>query len=331
MDLKKFKGKYEVKEVKENLNNVNQNPLVSVCVQTYKHVNYIKQCLDGILFQKTNFEFEILLGEDDSNDGTRELCEDYAKRYPDKIRLFLHHRENNIKIGGQPTGRFNFLYNLHSSKGKYIALCEGDDYWTDPLKLQKQVDFLEKNKDYALHSTNANIYKNKEKSITKQLSRSFTAIDILKKNFTYTASLCFRKEDISKPDFFNKSPAGDWLLILYALKSKKGFFSNEVTCVYRIHKGGIWSQLEKENKMAIMKRFENLKANAIIYQHISNDNIFNNEVKVLAKKKQESYAYQAKRMTIIYPHLVMNNNDLQPKKITSFLKLKRIQIKQILS
>jgi len=80
-----------------------------------------------------------------------------------------------------------------------------------------------------------------------------------------------------------------------------------------------------------MKRFENLKANAIIYQHISNDNIFNNEVKVLAKKKQESYAYQAKRMTIIYPHLVMNNNDLQPKKITSFLKLKRIQIKQILS
>jgi glycosyltransferase involved in cell wall biosynthesis len=305
---------------------------LSVRLMTYMHEPFIKQAMDGIMMQKTDFKIEVVVGDDFSTDRTLEIIKSFKNTESIDIKILKREKGDEYWQKRQKLGRlYNFTNILENCTGKYISLLDGDDYWTDPLKLQKQVDFLEKNKDYALHSTNANIYKNKEKSITKQPSRSFRAIEILKKNFTYTASLCFRKEDISRPDFFNKSPAGDWLLILYALKSKKGYFSNEVTCVYRIHEGGIWSQLEKENKMAIMKRFENLKANAIIYQHISNDNIFNNEVKVLAKKKQESYAYQAKRMTIIYTHLVMNNNDLQPKKITSFLKLKRILIKQILS
>jgi len=139
MDFIGFKNKYEVKKVVENNNSAPTKPIISVCVQTYNHSNYIRHCLNSILEQQTNFDFEILLGEDASTDGTREICIEYAEQYPDKIRLFLHHRENNIKIGDQPTGRFNFLYNLFSAKGKYIALCEGDDYWTDPFKLQKKV------------------------------------------------------------------------------------------------------------------------------------------------------------------------------------------------
>src|SRR5690606_4409195 len=114
------------------------NPVVSVCVQTYQHAPYIRECLDSILMQKTDFPFEILLGEDESSDGTREICIEYAEKFPDKIKLFLHRRENNIQIFGYPTGRFNFLTNLYSSNGKYIAICEGDDYWTDSDKLQKQ-------------------------------------------------------------------------------------------------------------------------------------------------------------------------------------------------
>lgn len=145
--------KYIKVQVHEVTNNVPSNPLVSVCVQTFQHANYIEQCLDGILMQKINFDYEILLGDDESTDGTREICEKYAKKYQNKIRLFLHSRENNIKINDRPTGRFNFMYNLSKARGKYIALCEGDDYWTDQSKLQKQVDFLENHPDYGMVHT----------------------------------------------------------------------------------------------------------------------------------------------------------------------------------
>ncbi len=136
--------------------------MVSVCVQTYQHKGYIKQCLDGILMQQTNFPYEIILGEDESTDGTREICIEYAEKYPDKIKLFLRCRKDVIYINGNATGRFNFMENLKACKGKYTALCEGDDYWTDPLKLQKQVDFLEANPEYSLIFTNCQVkYENK--------------------------------------------------------------------------------------------------------------------------------------------------------------------------
>ena len=253
MDLERFKGKYEVKQVKENLNHVNQNPLVSVCVQTYKHVNYIKQCLDGILFQKTNFEFEILLGEDDSIDGTRELCEDYAKCYPDKIRLFLHHRENNIKIGGQPTGRFNFLYNLHSSQGKYIALCEGDDYWTDPLKLQKQVDFLEGNTNYAGVATNSKIIfeSSGQSRLFKKIKSDIdlNINDFLKQRYFHTASFVLKKEFL-KTIVFPKVLSGDRFLFLFIASKGTIRYLNDTTCVYRKNEGGISNKVTSSHMIA---------------------------------------------------------------------------------
>ncbi|MEZ4781129.1 MAG: glycosyltransferase [Flavobacteriaceae bacterium] len=119
-----------------------ENPLVSVVVGVYNHERFIKLCLNGILMQKTDFKYEIILGEDASTDGTREICKEYAKRFPDKIKLFLRSRKDVIYINGNATGRYNFIENLKACQGKYIALCDGDDYWTDPLKLQKQVDFL---------------------------------------------------------------------------------------------------------------------------------------------------------------------------------------------
>src|SRR5690606_34031006 len=119
-------------------------PIVSVIVATYNHENYIKQCLDGILMQQTTFDFEIILKEDCSTDNTREIVKQYQKKFPNKIRLWLTNENlysKKIKLSG---------YNYTDSK--YIALCEGDDYWTDPLKLQKQVEFLENNLDYVICS-----------------------------------------------------------------------------------------------------------------------------------------------------------------------------------
>lgn len=154
MNFDKFKEVYQKTPVFEYPNAVTKKPLVSVCVMTYQQVNYIKNCLEGILNQKTDFPFELLLGEDASTDGTREICIEYAKAHPDKIRLFLHTRDNNIKIDGQGTAWFNCIYNLYMSNGKYIGICEGDDFWIDQYKLQKQSDILKQNPEYSGVTTN---------------------------------------------------------------------------------------------------------------------------------------------------------------------------------
>src|SRR6476469_1008437 len=103
MNFDEFKEKYQKVPVDQFPNSVTEHPLVSVAVQTYQQNAYIRDCLEGILMQKTNFPFEILLGEDQSTDGAREVCIEYAKKYPDKIRLFLHRRENNLKFNGNFT------------------------------------------------------------------------------------------------------------------------------------------------------------------------------------------------------------------------------------
>jgi len=121
--------------------------LVSVCIQTYQHALYIRECLDSVLSQKVDFAWEIIIGEDESTDGTREICLEYAKKYPDLIRLFLRSRRDVICVSGKPTGRYNMIENIKAARGKYIALLEGDDFWIDSFKLQKQVDFLEENPD----------------------------------------------------------------------------------------------------------------------------------------------------------------------------------------
>ena len=118
-------------------------PLVSIVVPTYQHAPYIRTCLDSLLAQRTPFPVEILIGEDASTDGTREICQEYAAQHPDLIRLFLNDRKDVIYLNGTPSGRWNVL-NLYSHcRGKYIAVCEGDDFWTDPEKLAIQVALLE--------------------------------------------------------------------------------------------------------------------------------------------------------------------------------------------
>ena len=127
-------------------------PLVTVRTSTYQHVDYIEDCIKGVLVQKTTFPFEFIIGEDGSTDGTRTICEEYARNYPDKIRLFNRDRKLTQLYDkkGNFIKRLNGHFTIRSSRGKYMAICEGDDYWTDPYKLQKQVDFLEKNQDYGL-------------------------------------------------------------------------------------------------------------------------------------------------------------------------------------
>ena len=223
--------------------------------------------------QKTDFDFEILLGEDESTDGTREICIEYAKKYPDKIRLFLHKRENVIYINGNPTGRFNFLYNLTISKGKYIALCEGDDYWTDPLKLQKQVDFLEKNEDYNVCCTYADKLVNdkKEDIYTPPPinNKYYTITDVINYgNFCSTLTLLFRN-NFSIPKWLFLTPYGDIPIICLATQDSKLKKLPFNSANYRVHSSGIFSGTSSIRN----------KYNHILTLKILHDNLLKNEVK----------------------------------------------------
>ena len=238
-----------------NLNAFMAEITVSVCVIAYKHARYISQCLESILMQKIDFAYEILLGEDDSDDGTRELCIEYAKKYPAKIRLFLNDRKNVIYINGKPTGRYNFIKLINNAKGKYIAICEGDDYWTDPYKLQKQVDFLENHRSFVccFHAVEiiSEIPEQGSRIATPHKKKSvYTLNDLLKGNFIHTCSVMFRSGLFGEfPEWFDKVAAADWSLhILNAQRGEIGYI-NEVLGAYRVHMGGIHSSKGEMDKV----------------------------------------------------------------------------------
>jgi glycosyltransferase involved in cell wall biosynthesis len=132
--------------------NEKEQILVSISCITYNHEPYIRDCIDGFLMQKTNFRFEILIHDDASIDGSADVIREYERKFPDLIKP-IYQVENQYSQGINPS-----TFNSNRAKGKYIAFCEGDDYWTDPLKLQKQVDFLENNPEYGLVCTNVRYY-----------------------------------------------------------------------------------------------------------------------------------------------------------------------------
>jgi glycosyltransferase involved in cell wall biosynthesis len=232
-------------------------PSISTCITAYNHAKYISQCLDSVLMQETGFDYEILVGEDDSSDGTREICIEYAQRYPDRIRLFLNDRKNVIYINGRPTGRWNVINLLMSAKGKYIALIDGDDYWTSPHKLQKQADFLDDNPDCSMCFHDVQIVSEEGNLISVESPRGkrrrYFLKDLLKGNFIHTCSVMYRRGLFKEfPDWFYKTPLADWPLhILNAEHGDIGYIS-EVMGAYRIHCAGIHSsrgELEKVRDM----------------------------------------------------------------------------------
>lgn len=232
-------------------------PLVSVCITTYNHEPYIIQSLDSVLAQETDFDFEILLGEDDSSDSTRAICIEYAEKYPDRIRLFLNDRENVIYINGIATGRWNFINNIESARGKYIALLEGDDYWVDPLKLKKQVDILDGNLSAAgcFHETQmimqdrtiGNIYGKSKKDILNVNDTIAIASPF------HTSSFIFRRSFLPSPipGWFRKVVSGD--MALFMMLACKGPLISvpEIMSIYRKHAGGMTENSTLKNKYHI--------------------------------------------------------------------------------
>jgi glycosyltransferase involved in cell wall biosynthesis len=135
-----------------------KSPAVSVSLITYNHAPYIRECLDGMLMQETKFPYEICIGEDESTDGTREICLEYAERHPDRIRLILRSQSDPGREDYVSQGVYNYIETCKDCRGMYMALCDGDDAWTDPLKLQKQFDIMEGNPGVSLVHSNCDMY-----------------------------------------------------------------------------------------------------------------------------------------------------------------------------
>lgn len=191
----RFKLQYEYLGEEKIVNKI--TPLVSVVVATYRHARFIAQCLDGIVNQVTKFPIEVIVGEDGSDDGTTELCIQYAEKYPNLIRLFI--RDRSLSQYRSVEGnviRFNGVWNRMSARGKYIAMCEGDDYWIDPLKLQKQVDFLEANPEYGMCYTQCRyFFQNVKRLESKPWGGPSEKFDEFMRNNTVpTLTAVFRRE-----------------------------------------------------------------------------------------------------------------------------------------
>ncbi len=225
-------------------------PVVSVCIQTYQHAAFIAQCIDSAVKQQTPFTFEIIIGEDDSTDGTREICKVYAAKHPELIRLFLRDEKDKLVINGEKTGRHNFIENIRAARGKYIALLDGDDYWCDPRKLAKQVAFMEEHKECSLSFHNGfRCIENgkpfiKPDDIRASIDTVFDPEFLIHSEhnpFLTSSSLFYRKNVQSVPAMFYEVPFLDLTLHIHnALAGKIGFLADKMV-VYRLHTGGMWS------------------------------------------------------------------------------------------
>ncbi|MBN1186218.1 MAG: glycosyltransferase [Bacteroidales bacterium] len=223
-------------------------PLVSICCLTYNHEPYIRQCIEGFRMQITNFPIEILIHDDASTDGTAKIIMEYEKKYPDIIKP-IYQKENQYS----QLRTISATYQFPRALGKYIAICEGDDYWTDPYKLQIQVDFLEENPDYTLIHSDFNTI-NLNGSITKDTYREkkqhhdfqyFTRDALLGKYLIATCTVCALSIYVKKalkeyPELFDSRwVTGDFQLWYILATFGKIKYLNQSLAAYRVLSGSV--------------------------------------------------------------------------------------------
>ncbi|HZF62877.1 MAG TPA: glycosyltransferase [Chitinophagaceae bacterium] len=219
---------------------------VSVLVMTYNHVQFIAKAVESALMQQTDFNFEILISEDCSTDGTREIVMDYQRNHPDKISLLLS--KQNIRSNAVVTR------GIYAAKGDYIALLDGDDFWTSPFKLQKQAAFLDAHGECSMCFHNACTFTEdgeQKFNWTSEHQKQFSSLDDLwMGNVIATCTTMFRNRVLAIiPKWYDSFfPITDWpLYILLAQHGNIGFL-NENMGAYRLHAGGLYSPYSEKEK-----------------------------------------------------------------------------------
>ncbi|MBN1060029.1 glycosyltransferase [Clostridium botulinum] len=218
--------------------------LVSISCITYNHEDYISDAIESFLMQKTNFKFEVIIHDDASTDKTANIIRKYAKEYPEIIKPILqteNQYSKHVKIIN--------TYVLPRTTGKYIALCEGDDYWTDQYKLQKQVDYLEKNPECTMCFHSAEIVDADGKStgkLVKPYNEDCIAPikDIILEGglFVATNSILYPKKLMDNPpEFFNNTSVGDYPLQMFLSSKGYSYYIDQIMSAYRTGVKGSWT------------------------------------------------------------------------------------------
>ncbi len=238
-------------------------PKLSILVPTFNHGKFIDQMLKGALMQKTKFDFDIIIGDDASTDDNALIINHYAQRYPNKVKAFLHPKNLGPSEPRELGGKNNVGFLFNQAKSEYIGLCEGDDYWTDSLKLQKQVDFLDNNLDYSLcHHQMEVVYEDNSPShlfnAGNQIDTSIISDLLMDKTwFLGTASTVFRNVFTNgMPDWWWKTASGDLGIFMEVARYGKIKYLSETMGAYRKHRGGMTNIHTPQNRFFLQNRME---------------------------------------------------------------------------
>lgn len=221
-------------------------PLVAIHCLVYNHEKYIRDALDGFILQNTSFPFVAIVHEDVSTDGSAEIIKEYAEKYPDII-MPIFEKENQYS---KPHGELSSIMcnAIEKTGAKYVAMCEGDDYWTDQHKLQKQIDFLEAHPDYSMCVTNYDVLRCESGKIESWLSdkeKDLTMEDLIMEawRFCATASMVYKCDLFqNQPEEMKKLYVGDYPLCIYMRSlGKVRLLGLEHCCIYRYMSSGSWT------------------------------------------------------------------------------------------
>lgn len=221
------------------------NPLVAIQCLVYNHEPYLRDCLEGFVMQQTNFLFVAIVHDDASTDGSAAIIREYEEKYPDIIKPIYETENQYSKGNGIVTRIMNAA--IEATGAKYVAMCEGDDYWIDPLKLQKQVDFMEANPEYSLCLTNSVVkFDDCEVLAINHIWDTYTIEEVLNANAlnvkrrgdnvvpcAHTSTIFYRIPNDEFPNWVSQCFIGDEPLMIYLAYHGKVKFINEITSVYR--------------------------------------------------------------------------------------------------
>jgi len=224
---------------------------LSVAMITYNHERFIAQAIESVLSQRVNFNYEIVIGEDCSTDGTRGVIADFARRHPEHIKTLL--RTKNIGAN------CNFAETFAACRGEYVAYLEGDDYWTSVDKLQGQVDFLDAHPSCAISCTHARVLDEIGGAPYGTLpafpAGRYELTDLLKTNFVMPCTMVLRRALVGTlPSWLLKMKIGDWPLCALLARYGSIDLADEITATYRIHTGGVWSSLARLQRLHELAR-----------------------------------------------------------------------------
>lgn len=307
-------------------------PLVSIQCMVYNHAPYLRQCLDGFVMQQTTFPFEAIVHDDVSTDDSAKIIAEYAEKYPDIIKP-IYETENQYS---KRDGSLERIINK-ACQGKYIALCEGDDYWTDPLKLQKQVDFMEKNQCYTMCFHNAIEHfqsKNIPDKLFSQINDADYSSDSLIGNWIApTCSVLLRHSVLDSQQYkvvqqCREFIYGDAPLFVTCADIGKVRGMSDVMSVYRRHEGGVtnhgltleWSIRYYDYLMAFLHKFKNLRSRTVL--HVATRHLLISFFFFLRRRDFQSLRFIANRLFklshLIYLPVVICN--YVRDKLTSIFK-----------